>query len=226
MTDQRVKLTKKIAAALLALIAVTSVILFVRSGITIPETVAYARGLRHVWWLPVAYFALYALMNVLFIPTQPLSVASAVIWGWALGGTIELFAATAGAMFPFFIARWLGTQRNLPKIDSMQLLLICRLVPVLPYTLLNYAAAFSNVTPLQYAAATFVGIIPSTFIFAFFVDAIARGVMQPEDVFMRILVAGGVLALFVVATRLGAARLAGIRRRTEQMPDAGDRSAD
>jgi uncharacterized membrane protein YdjX (TVP38/TMEM64 family) len=228
--------TKKLAAAALAITAIVSIVAFVRSGITIPEAIAYARQVRHVWWAPLAYFLLYAVLNVLFVPTQLLSIASAVIWGWAFGGTIELFAATLGAMVPFAIARWLGAPRMTDRLKPvrtltpMQLVLVLRLVPLMPYTALNYAAALSDVTPLQYALATFLGIIPTTYIFAFFVDAIARGVMEPRDVFVRILLAGGLLALLVIATRLAASRLprpeGETPRRTERTPDGADHPAE
>lgn len=219
--------TKKIAAAVLIVAAVASIIVFVRSGITIPQAIEYARGLRHYWWLPIAYFAAYALLNVLFVPTQLLSVASAIIWGWALGGTIELFAATLGSLVPFAIGRWLRPPADrLKPVLTLELLLIFRLVPVIPYTALNYTAALSSITPIQYLLVTFLGSIPSTYIFAFFVDAIAKGVMQPRDVFLRVLLAGGVLAIFVVVTRLVAARIGGTQRHTAQTPDVADRPAE
>jgi uncharacterized membrane protein YdjX (TVP38/TMEM64 family) len=228
--------TKKLAAAALVIAAIVSIVVFVRSGITIAEAITWARQMRHVWWAPLAYFALYALLNVLFVPTQLLSVASAVIWGWALGGTIELFAATNGALVPFSIARRLRAPRIADRLKPvltltpMQLVLVLRLVPVVPYTALNYAAALSSVTPIQYTVATFLGIIPSTYIFAFFVDAIARGAMEPRDVFLRILLAGGLLALLVIAKRLAAARLPqpedGTPRRTTRTPDGADRPAE
>ena len=49
--------------------------------------------------------------------------------------------------------------------------------------------------------------IPSTYIFAFFVDAIVHGVLQPKEVFVRIVVAGALLAALVIVTRLVGARL-------------------
>lgn len=223
-------------AALLALAAVVAIVMFFRSGVTVANVIAQARSLRHEWWTPIAYFAAYAVLNVLFIPTQLLSIASAVIWGWALGGTIELFAATLGALAPFSIARWLypaAAQRYaLPMLrrEGTTLILILRLVPIVPYTALNYAAALSPVTLRQYTLATFGGMIPSTYIFAYFVDAIVNGILQPRDVFWRIALAGVLFATLVIATRLVALRLpereAGTPRRTARTPDAAGRSEE
>lgn len=234
--------TKKGIALLLLVAAVAAIVLFVRSGISVADAIRYARTMRGNWWTAVAYIAVYAALNVLFIPTTLLSVASAVIWGWLLGGTIELLAATVGAMLPYALARWLGpdwtpsfsrspfARLHSPDSDKFTVLLILRLVPVIPYTALNYAAGLTRISAGQYALATFVGIIPSTFVFAFFVDSIAAGVLQPHQVFLRILVAGGVLAAVVLVTRLFASRLRSDRiaapGHTAPPPAGEDRAAE
>jgi uncharacterized membrane protein YdjX (TVP38/TMEM64 family) len=204
--------TKKAIALLLVILAAGALIAFFRSGISLETVIAYAQRLRNVWWAPLAYFAAYAILNVLFIPTQLLSIAATVIWGWRVGATIELFAATFGAMFPYFIARIFRVERALEYQDTIEregftFLLIMRLVPILPYTALNYAAGITPIRALPYAFATFLGMIPSTFIFAFFVDSIVQGVLKPREVFIRIVVAGLLLAALVILTRLAASRL-------------------
>ena len=204
--------TKKAAALLLPLVAAAALFAFFRSGITTAEVIEWAKTLRNVWWAPLAYFVAYAVLNVLFIPTQLLSIAAAVIWGWQVGATIELFAATLGALPPFFIARWLRPARAaryaaLIDREGVTFLLVLRLVPILPYTALNYAAGLTPIRSIPYTFATLFGIVPSTYIFAFFVDAIVRGVLQPKDVFVRILIAGALLAALVIVTRLAASRL-------------------
>lgn len=196
---------KKRSALLLMAAAAAAVFVFVRSGLTVTDTIRYAHGLRGVWWTPFAYFAAYAVLDVLFIPTQLLSVAAAVIWGWMLGGTIEVLAATSGAMLPYVIARSLRTMEV--EQDDFSLMLVLRLVPIIPYTALNYAAGLTRIRPSRYALATLLGILPSTYIFAFFVDSMAAGVMQPRQVFARVAAAGLLLGLLVIVTRLAASRL-------------------
>ena len=211
--------TKKILALLLVVCAVAALVVFVRSGVTIADAIRYAQTLRGRWWTPIAYFAAYALLDVLFVPTQLLSVAAAVIWGWMLGGTIELFAATAGAMLPYAIARSIGSAGALARRfgamtadedvrapRAFNTLLVFRLVPIIPYTALNYVAGLTRIRPAPYALATFVGNIPSTYIVAFFVDSVAAGVVKPRDVFVRVASAGVLLAGLVVLTALAKRR--------------------
>jgi uncharacterized membrane protein YdjX (TVP38/TMEM64 family) len=91
---------------------------------------------------------------------------------------------------------------ELLREEGFSLLLLLRVVPLIPYTLLNYVAGFAAVRPLPYLAATLLGVIPSTFIFAYFVDAVVQGVMRPRDVALRIVAAGLAMAALVIGTRL------------------------
>jgi uncharacterized membrane protein YdjX (TVP38/TMEM64 family) len=85
-----------------------------------------------------------------------------------------------------------------------------RLIPRIPYTALNYAAGFSAIRTIPYLLATFLGMIPPIFIFAYFVDALLAGLMQPTDIMLRMVAAGVLLAVLVFITRLGTKAL---RRR-------------
>lgn len=183
-----------------------------------------ARAYGDAWWLPPAYFAAYALLDILFIPTQALSVAAVFAWGWLRGGIIELLAATTGAIFPFLIARSalrpalasrLKRHRSVARIlerEGFMLLLLLRVIPIIPYTILNYVAGLSSLKLRPYALATLIGMIPSTFIFAYFVDAIVAGAIEPRHVVLRALGAGALFVILIVATRLLAPR---VRKRVE-----------
>ena len=175
------------------------------------------------WAVPI-YFVAYAILDILFIPTQFLSIAAVLMWGWAKGGTIELAAATIGSIFPFLISRtamreWVTRRlaqhdRFIEVIDreGFTLLLLLRVIPIIPYTALNYIAGFSTMSKRKYVLATVIGMIPSTYIFAYFVDAVIAGVMEPRAVALRAVGAALVFAALIVATRLAAPRL---RRRVE-----------
>ena len=179
----------------------------------------WARRQRDAWWAIPAYFAVYALLTVLFIPTQALSVAAVIVWGWWRGGIIELLAATVAAILPYLITR--GAFRdavaakvekhrriaNVLEREGFTLLVVLRIIPILPYTILNYVAGLSSLRIIPYLGATFIGMIPSVFIFAYFVDALARGVMNPRDVAVRIIIGGVLLLALVVVTRLAAPRV-------------------
>lgn len=176
------------------------------------------------WWAIPLFFIAYAVLDIFFIPTQFLSITAVLTWGWFRGGVIELFAATLGAVPPYLIARsflreWFSERLEshrraaaLLEEEGFTLLLLLRVVPIIPYTALNYVAGLSSLPLPRYVLATFIGILPSTFIFAWFVESIARGVVQPRGGVFQALAAGALLAAMIIATRLAASRL---RRRVE-----------
>ncbi len=204
------------------------------------------------WWMIPLFFLAYVVLDVLFIPAQFLSLAAPLMWGWKRGGVIELMAATVGAIFPYLIARstlreWAVRKLHgstagghLPRHpllyelgevlerEGFTFLLLLRLVPIIPYTPLNYLAGLSSVGPAQYVVATILGIIPSTFIFAYFVQAVAEGVMRPRDVLLRAIAAGTVLAILLIATRIAASPLRRwmLKRRTASLPAGEDHGSD
>ena len=195
-----------------------------------------AREHRDAAWAIPLFFLLYALLDIFFIPTQALSIAAVLMWGWSRGGAIELVAATTGSIGPYLLARGalrapitarLAAHRRTAEVldrEGFLLLLILRIVPVIPYTILNYVAGLSTLGVWRYVAATILGMIPSTFVFAYFVDAVVRGVTEPRQILNRGLAAGALLAALLVLSRLAAPlvrrRLAS-KGRTASPTDAG-----
>ena len=174
---------------------------------------SWITSVRHHWWTPLAFAACYVAAAVLFLPVTFLSVVAALIWGWKIGGAIELIAATLAAGVPFAVARGLAPEwleRRLAarfpggrlREEGMTLLLLLRLIPVVPYVAVNYLAGFGTFRFRDFLITTFLGMIPSVFVFAYFVDAIAAGLITQRQVFLRILVAGGALAVLTVLGRL------------------------
>lgn len=172
-------------------------------GFTPEEAALWLRSAGHLWWVPLAYFGLYALFSVLMIPSVPLSVAAALMWGWALGGLIELFVFTLSSIIPFMLARstlgsWLSaripatrtTMYERLRKEGFFVLLVLRFVPLIPSPLLNYMAGLARLRLRDYLAATFLGSIPSVFIFTYLVDSVATATVSVPGAFFRTLVAG------------------------------------
>lgn len=128
-----------------------------------------------------AYMILYASLVALSFPgASLLTIAGGFLFGWTTGGTVTIMAATLGATALFLAARTsLGEtlkQRAGPfaaklaegfRENALSYLLFLRLTPVFPFWLVNIAPAIFHVPLRTYVFATFVGIIPGTFAFAF-----------------------------------------------------------
>ncbi len=134
--------------------------------------------------LPLAvalFMAVYVAAVALSFPgASLLTIIGGFLFGWALGGTLVAFAATAGAALIFLAARTsLGEtlkHRAGPFLsrlaagfreDAFNYLLFLRLAPVFPFWLVNIAPALFGMGLRPYVAATFVGILPGTYAYAF-----------------------------------------------------------
>ena len=128
-----------------------------------------------------AYIALYVVLAALSIPVgMYLTVIGGILFGAVVGGMAAMVGATIGAICIFLIARSaLGehlVRRAGPlaeklasgfRADAFSYLLFLRLVPIFPFWLVNLVAALVGVRLTSFAAATSLGLIPATFVFAF-----------------------------------------------------------
>jgi uncharacterized membrane protein YdjX (TVP38/TMEM64 family) len=108
------------------------------------------------------------------------TVASGLLFGWAIGTLATVVGATIGATLLFLIARtslgeplrqkagpWLSQFQQGFEKDAFNYLLFLRLVPAFPFWLVNLAPAFLGVRLWTYIITTFIGIIPGSLAFSY-----------------------------------------------------------
>jgi uncharacterized membrane protein YdjX (TVP38/TMEM64 family) len=136
--------------------------------------------LRHPGLASSAYVAVYAAVVAISIPEGVvLTIAGGLLFGTAAGGALAVTGAWVGAVLLFLAARTtlgaLLAARAAPYLDRVRpglqrdgfsYLLAIRLLPIVPFWLVNLAPALVGMDFVPYAAATFLGIIPATFVFA------------------------------------------------------------
>ena len=128
-----------------------------------------------------AFMGIYALAVALSVPAASiLTIFAGFLFGWLPGGAMVAVAATAGATVLFLAARTafgdflreraggrvLRLAEGFEK-DAFGYLLALRLAPVFPFFVVNIAPAFFHVRLRTYLAATFLGILPGTFAYAY-----------------------------------------------------------
>lgn len=127
------------------------------------------------------YFCIYTFAVAISFPGASLiTIISGVLFGWFAAGLTTVFAATLGASIIFMIARTSFGELLQSKAgtriarlaegfrkDSFQYLLILRLAPIFPFWIINLAPALFGMKLAPYMVATFVGIIPGTFAYAY-----------------------------------------------------------
>lgn len=176
---------------------------------------AWLCGLAARWGAAaaLAYIAAYAVIVALSVPGgAALTIAGGFLFGTWLGGLCAVIGATAGAVCIFLAARaGLGglARRAGPFLDRLEAgfradafnyLLVLRLVPLFPFWLVNLVPALAGVGLPTFLAATFIGIIPATFVYASLGNGLGRVVEQPDlSILFQPGVLGPILALAALA---------------------------
>lgn len=128
----------------------------------------------------VSFVVLYALAVAFSFPAASiLTIFSGFLFGWLLGGALTAVAATTGAAAIFLAAKTafgdVLRKRAGPfasKLadgfarDALGYLFVLRLAPIFPFFVMNIAPAFFDVKLRTYVIATFFGILPGTFAYA------------------------------------------------------------
>ncbi len=151
----------------------------------------------------------YVILTVLLVPGTISSVAAGSLFGPAWGTLLTLAGATIGAITAFEIARALGRERVRARLGrrtdaadrwvrSRGLLgvITLRLVPVVPFNVLNYAFGLSTVQRRNHVLGTAIGIVPGTVAFV----GLGSSIADPTSAgFLGSLAA--VILLVIVSTR-------------------------
>ncbi|MGV8896316.1 MAG: TVP38/TMEM64 family protein [Rhodoglobus sp.] len=161
------------AALFLAFIGAVVIIGF---AFPLPSVDAIRAAATDAGWLGAVLFVVgYGLATLTPIPKIVVSIAAGLTWGWALGVVLVYAGALIGAALAFAIGRALGreaierfTGARVAKVDEilehrgLMALIGVRLVPVLPFTVINYTAGLTSVSRRDYAIGTMLGILPGT----------------------------------------------------------------
>ncbi|MBE7183215.1 MAG: TVP38/TMEM64 family protein [Methylobacterium mesophilicum] len=135
---------------------------------------------QHLVLAPALFVVVYALFVALSFPAASvLTVFAGFLFGWAFGGVLAVVAATLGATALFIAARtafgsmlqarvgsWGARLAEGFRRDAFGYLLVLRLAPFFPFFAVNVAPAFFDVRLRTYVAATFIGIMPGAFAYA------------------------------------------------------------
>jgi uncharacterized membrane protein YdjX (TVP38/TMEM64 family)/rhodanese-related sulfurtransferase len=163
-------------------------------------------------WAPVAYVVLFALGTVLFIPGALFGLTGGVLFGPFWGTAFNLLGATLGATAAFLVARYLAAdwvrQKSGARLERLikgveaegwRFVAFMRLVPLIPFNLLNYALGLTRIPVIAYVAASVVCMAPGTLAYTWLGYA-GREAIAGNDAAIRYCLVG--LALFAAVAFL------------------------
>lgn len=163
----------------------------------------------------LAYIAIYAaLMTTLWVPAWLCSIVGGFIFGPWLGTACALVGATLGATSVFLLARrgldgvavhWGSLARRLETrflAGGFSYLVMVRLIPIFPFSVVNVVAATTRLSLTSYVAATALGIVPSTLIYASLGSGLSESLETDEFLRPGLLLPLACLAALVLITLL------------------------
>lgn len=131
-------------------------------------------------WAAFVYIGLFALLPAFFFPVAVLALAGGLLFGLWRGALYTFLGAVLNCSLMFFLARYVGRQKVEALLEKkldprwkgyltgnagFLLLVVLRLIPAVPYNLINYAFGLTGMPFRTYILASCIGIIPGTFAF-------------------------------------------------------------
>jgi uncharacterized membrane protein YdjX (TVP38/TMEM64 family)/Fe-S oxidoreductase len=130
---------------------------------------------KHKVAAPLFFILIYSIGPSLFIPSLPLTIGAGFLWGHFWGVIFSITGATTGASVAFLVSRYLVANTIKErfgydkwkwlkeKVDrhGWKAVAFARLLPVLPFPVLNYLFGVTPIPFLHYLWSTFVFMLPA-----------------------------------------------------------------
>ncbi|MGQ0572899.1 MAG: TVP38/TMEM64 family protein [Pseudonocardia sp.] len=167
-------------------------------------------------WAPALFVFLQVVLTVGPVPRTVFTVAAGVLFGSAVGAAVAVLATVGAAALAFWLVR-AGTARLVARhadrravrwtrerLERRGLLAVLslRLLPMVPFPVLNYASGASGMRFGPYLLGTALGVLPGTLAVVVLSDAAVGGAPDPR-----------LLAVSVVCGVVGAAGVLAAARR-------------
>jgi uncharacterized membrane protein YdjX (TVP38/TMEM64 family) len=201
-----------VGLAALVLVGLGAVVLAVADGRLDLSAAAIEAAIRDLGpWAAAGSIGAMVLHSFVPLPAEVIAVANGMVFGPLLGIALTWAGAMAGAVVAFGLARRFGRPlvvrvvpaRHWHRIDgwtateSAGALLLARLVPVISFNLINYAAGLTGVRFGTFLWTTGLGILPVTIL-----CVVAGEVLIAAPVWAWLAVAAVLAAVWLSARRL------------------------
>lgn len=129
-------------------------------------------------WVGVLWFiVLYTLTCVFFLPGSILSIGAGAVYGFWFSTALVTISSTVGAAANFLTSRYLARNwmqrklgdsakfRALDKAvcsEGWRMILVSRMSPIVPHSLVSYAAGLIQISFWRFTFASFVGFLPQS----------------------------------------------------------------
>lgn len=170
-------------ALLLGLVALGALVVALRTFPVDRYLLDFVGWIRGAGWVGILTFVVtYVTACVLFLPASILTLGAGFAYGLGVGVPAVWVAASLGATVSFlvgrtvaraWVARRIAGNARFSAIDravghqGLKIVLLTRLSPVFPFSLLNYAYGLTRVTLRDYVVGSVVGMLPGTVMYVY-----------------------------------------------------------
>ena len=122
------------------------------------------------------------------IPSLPLDVAAGAVFGPFFGTLYAALGALGGSVISFMITRKLGRELIEPFLGGhinfcndcsdkllTKVVFLSRLIPVVSFDIVSYGAGLTRMSLKNFCLATFLGMLPLTFVYTYFGSTLVLG---------------------------------------------------
>jgi uncharacterized membrane protein YdjX (TVP38/TMEM64 family) len=165
---------------------------------------------------PVVVVIGYVVLTVLLIPGSLLTLIAGGVFGLWKGLVVVIIGANIGALGSFLLARtflrervsnWAAGNPRFASLDraiareGFKVVLLSRLSPVFPFTLLNYFLGLTNVGVSSYVLANLIGMLPGSFLYVYLGATARQALAGGSNLIFTLIGLGATIALVMVVTR-------------------------
>ena len=163
-----------------------------------------------------SFVCIYILIVLLILPASWLTLLSGFLYGSYFGSIIVFISASIGASVAFFLSKTFFAKKlkNLfslyPKLivieklverGGLKLIILARLSPIFPFSILNYFYGLNNIIFRDFSLGL-LGIIPGTYLYCS-IGSLAKNIQElknvqsPNNLYMTIV---GIISTFLVVS--------------------------
>ena len=150
---------------------------------------------QYGWIGKLAFMVIYILSCVFFIPASILTLGAGGAFGLLYGCILVSLSSTIGACLSFLIGRYFLRSTIEKKVEKNEkfyrldkaiahqgrkIVFLTRLSPVFPFNLLNYVFGITKINFLDYAIASFIGMMPGTIMYVY-IGSLANVISSSGD---------------------------------------------
>ncbi len=198
---------------MIILLGVVAALVLTGSLLPIPSPVEVRAWVDSVGWAaPVLFLLAYTLLTVPPIPRTVFNLSAGLLLGGPAGIVVSMVATELAALLAFALARGVGRRWVEPHMERSAVRAVnnglagggvgavtsLRLVPMVPFSVMNYCCGLSTINVRPFLIGTFLGSLPGTAAAVLLGDALT-GTTPPAllAVYAVLAVVGGVWFFFV-----------------------------